>query len=243
MLAALAIPRGAQLFCNEVSEHRAELVESTVGAAMDAGAEVFVGIGDGRGIGEEEPASFDLVLLDAPCTGLGALRRRPDARWRRTPADVADLIALQEDLLDSALTALRPGGVLGYATCSPHDAETLQVIRRVLARRDDVALLDAPAFVDSVALQTISIGRDGEATRDAAAAGPDRAPDPDPDRHSTTTPATPAGFGERATTGLGTAAGTPAAVAERTVQLWPHRHGTDAMFLALLTRTEHRPGR
>ncbi|GAB49557.1 putative rRNA methyltransferase [Mobilicoccus pelagius NBRC 104925] len=191
LLAALSIPRGAQLFCNEVSEHRAELVESTLGAAMDAGAEVFVGVGDGRGVGAEEPDSFDLVLLDAPCTGLGALRRRPDARWRRVPADVADLTALQEELLVSALGALRPGGVLAYATCSPHDAETLQVLRRVLATRDDVRLLDAPAYLDAAAVTPL----------------PDLRPRID--------------------------AGDLAA---RTVQLWPHRHGTDAMFLALLAR-------
>ena len=193
LLAALAIPRGAQLFCNEVSEHRADLVEATLGAAMDAGAEVFVGVGDGRGVGREEPASFDLVLLDAPCTGLGALRRRPDARWRRTPADVADLTALQEELLASGLDALRLGGVLGYATCSPHDAETLQVLQRTLRARADVRLLDARAHLGAVSLAPGLV---------------------DP---------APAGAAE---------------VVARTAQLWPHRHGTDAMFLALLTRVE-----
>ncbi|GMA39889.1 RsmB/NOP family class I SAM-dependent RNA methyltransferase [Mobilicoccus caccae] len=150
LLAALSIPRGATLFANETSEHRAELVESAVGAAMDAGAEVFVGVGDGRRIGAEEPNSFDLVLIDAPCTGLGALRRRPDARWRRTPADVGDLTALQEDLLSSGLDALRPGGVLGYATCSPHEAETIQVVNRVTRGRADVELLDAGRLLDSI---------------------------------------------------------------------------------------------
>lgn len=159
LLAALAIPRGATLFCNEIGEHRADLVESAVGAAMDAGAEVFVGVGDGRTIGAEEPASFDLVLLDAPCTGLGALRRRPDARWRRTPADVADLIALQEELLASGLDALRPGGVLGYATCSPHDAETRQVVERVIRDRDNVELLDANAFLREVVIDATPLGQ------------------------------------------------------------------------------------
>uniref|UniRef100_UPI0036F32FDE RsmB/NOP family class I SAM-dependent RNA methyltransferase n=1 Tax=Mobilicoccus massiliensis TaxID=1522310 RepID=UPI0036F32FDE len=162
LLAALAIPRGATLFCNEIGEHRADLVESAVGAAMDAGAEVFVGVGDGRTIGAEEPASFDLVLLDAPCTGLGALRRRPDARWRRTPADVADLIALQEELLASGLDALRPGGVLGYATCSPHDAETRQVVERVLRDRDDVQLLDANAFLRDVVIDATRLPQRAE---------------------------------------------------------------------------------
>lgn len=218
LLAALAIPRGAQLFCNEVSEHRADLVESTLGAAMDAGAEVFVGVGDGRSVGREEPASFDLVLLDAPCTGLGALRRRPDARWRRTPSDVPDLTALQEELLDSGLDALAPGGVLAYATCSPHDAETLQVVRRVLARREDVRLLDAPAFLDAAALRPVSDAGSAPESSDAR-----------PDGRETPGVEVPAALD---------GAPSPADLVARTVQLWPHRHGTDAMFLALLTRVE-----
>lgn len=158
LLAALSIPRGATLFANEVSEHRADLVESTVRAATDAGADVFVGVGDGRTIGAEEPRGFDLVLLDAPCTGLGALRRRPDARWRRVPSDVADLSALQEELLASGLDALAPGGVLAYATCSPHDVETLQVVRRVLRDRDDIEVLDATEHVHAVAGEDIPLG-------------------------------------------------------------------------------------
>lgn len=184
LLAPLAIPRGATLFANEVSEHRADLVEATVAAAMDAGADVFVGVGDGRALGSEEPGGFDLVLVDAPCTGLGALRRRPDARWRRVPGDVADLTVLQEDLLRSGLDALAPGGVLGYVTCSPHAAETRQVITRVLRDRSDIEILDAPEQLNQV-------------TR----------------------------------SGAGDVGSGPF------VQLWPHVHGTDAMFLALLRRT------
>ncbi|MDO5712700.1 MAG: transcription antitermination factor NusB, partial [Micrococcales bacterium] len=91
LLASASIERGATLFANDSSERRTRLVNQTLGAAIDAGAEVYVGTGDGREIGAQEPESFDFVLLDAPCTGLGALRRRPEARWRRQPQDVAAL--------------------------------------------------------------------------------------------------------------------------------------------------------
>src|SRR6476619_3908588 len=98
LLATLAAPSGATLFANEISEHRAELVRQTLGGAIDAGIAVMVGTGDGREIGAEEPGAYDRVLVDAPCTGLGALRRRREARWRRTPAALADLGGLQRAL-------------------------------------------------------------------------------------------------------------------------------------------------
>lgn len=184
LLAAAAIDAGATLFANDASEHRTRLVDRAVEAAIDAGADVFVGTGDGREIGEQEPDSFDLVLLDAPCTGLGALRRRPEARWRRTPDDVGALSKLQAELLDSAVAATRPGGLIAYITCSPHPAETRFVVDDALERHPDVRVIDAQPFI-----------------RDAAG---EQVPD------------------------LGQ---------EPYVQLWPHRHGTDAMFLALLRRS------
>jgi 16S rRNA (cytosine967-C5)-methyltransferase len=163
LLAALAAQRGARLDANELREHRARLVRD-----VTAPWGVSVRTGDARSFPARE-GGYDRVLLDAPCTGLGALRRRPEARWRRRADDVAALVALQRDLLDAALRLTRPGGVVAYVTCSPHPSETLGVV----ARR---ALLDARAAL----------------------------------------PAMPA-LGEGPT-----------------VQLWPHRHGTDAMFLALL---------
>jgi len=83
------------------------------------------------------PGTFDRVLVDAPCSGLGALRRRAESRWRRQPADVTELVGLQQALLDSALDLVRPGGVVVYATCSPVLAETSEVVAAVLARRAD----------------------------------------------------------------------------------------------------------
>jgi len=164
LLAGLAAPRGARVVANELHPHRAELVRNATSAW-----DVDVRVGDAR---EMRDGGYDRVLLDAPCTGLGALRRRPEARWRRTPGDVAELATLQRELLAAALRLVRPGGVVAYVTCSPHLAETRDIV-------DGADLIDArPAF-----------------------------------------------------------AGLPHLGDGPTVQLWPHRHGTDAMFCALL-----RPG-
>src|SRR5690606_33831883 len=135
----------ATLVANEVQPHRSRLVERALQAIPDGVAEVRTG--DGRDIGQDEPGTYHRVLVDAPCTGLGALRRRPESRWRRTPADLATLTGLQRELLASALDAVRPGGVVGYVTCSPHLAETQVVVADVLRHRDDVEVLDAPAVV------------------------------------------------------------------------------------------------
>lgn len=180
MLGALAEIEGATLTGVEVSEHRADLVR-----AATRGLPVTVHTADGRDPGLEP--GFDRVLLDAPCSGLGALRRRPEARWRKTAADIPGLVTLQRELLDSALRLVRPGGVVLYATCSPHLSETVSVIREA-TRRKDVELLD---------VRKILAGIDGVATEDLGD-GP-------------------------------------------WVQLWPHRHGTDAMFMAALRRSSGGP--
>ncbi|HTY73255.1 MAG TPA: transcription antitermination factor NusB [Actinomycetes bacterium] len=170
LLAGLAGERGARLTANEVQPHRAELVRRAVAGRAE------VTVADGRA-GPWDPASFDRVLVDAPCTGLGALRRRPEVRWRRRPEDVPALAALQRDLLAAAVDAVRPGGVVVYATCSPVLAETREVVADAL-RRGDVEELDV---------------------RPALRGVPDVGDGPD-------------------------------------AQLWPHRHGTDAMYLAALRR-------
>ncbi|WP_307865092.1 RsmB/NOP family class I SAM-dependent RNA methyltransferase [Myceligenerans salitolerans] len=149
LLAALAAQRGATLVANEVQPHRARLVRRALDAVPDGVVEE-VRTGDGRETGTDEPGAYDRVLVDAPCTGLGALRRRPESRWRRTPADLATLTGLQRELLASALDAVRPGGVVAYVTCSPVLAETQLVVTDVLRRRDDVERLDTPAVVRSV---------------------------------------------------------------------------------------------
>ncbi len=173
LLAGLAIAQGCRLLAGEVQPHRAQLVAQNLAAY----------VGDLRPLaivadGTRPPwraDSFGRVMADVPCTGLGALRRRPESRWRRQPADVPGLVALQIRLLDSAIRAARPGGVVAYVTCSPHLAET----REVVAAAHGVEVLRAADYLPEV----------------------------------------------------------PNAAAGDFVQLWPHRHGTDAMFLALLRKS------
>jgi 16S rRNA (cytosine967-C5)-methyltransferase len=150
LLAALARERGATLLANEPAPHRAKLVSQALSAVPRETWRVRTG--DGRDVGNEQPESYHRVLVDVPCSGLGALRRRPESRWRRSPKDLTDLGPLQRELLASALAAVRPGGVVAYVTCSPHPAETKAVVADALRRRDDLELLDAGAALDSVSL-------------------------------------------------------------------------------------------
>lgn len=133
LLGALAGQRGASLVANEVVAHRAELVRQGVHLLDNVDVTMF----DGRH-GPWDAASFDRVLVDAPCTGLGALRRRPESRWRRQAEDLEALVPLQTALLARALELVRPGGVVVYATCSPHLAETTGVVGAVTSGCRDV---------------------------------------------------------------------------------------------------------
>ena len=139
LLASLAAQCGARLVANERQPHRATLVASAMRAVPPEAVHVLAGDGTRPAW---VPGTFDRVLVDAPCSGLGALRRRPESRWRRTPADVDVLVGLQQVLLDVALESVRPGGVVVYATCSPVVAETVDVVAAVLARRDDTDEVD-----------------------------------------------------------------------------------------------------
>jgi 16S rRNA (cytosine967-C5)-methyltransferase len=183
LLAGLAAGRGAGLLAADVREHRARLVQGALRGAMTAPRGPAAVIAADGTAPAWRPGSFDRVLVDVPCSGLGALRRRPEARWRRSPQDVAELGGLQRRLLGTALDSARPGGVVAYVTCSPHLSETRDVVADVLAGRGDTEVLDAPAVLAEVPGL--------------------RCPDPD----------------------------------GRFAQFWPHRHGTDAIFLALLRRS------
>lgn len=170
LLGALAGIDGWRLDAVEPSAHRAELIRKTT---RELPVDVYVVDGRESGLAP----GYDRVLVDAPCTGLGALRRRPEARWRRVPADVAGLVKLQRELLAAAIELVRPGGVVVYSTCSPHLSETVGVVADAV-RRFGVEQLD---------------------TRELLPGVPDLGAGP-------------------------------------SAQLWPHRHGTDAMFLAALRR-------
>jgi len=177
LLCGQAAGDGVFVVAGDAQEHRARLVAGALRGFDPAGHQVVVADGTSPAW---HPGSFAMVLADVPCSGLGALRRRPDARWRRRPGDIDDLVAMQTRLLATALDSVRPGGLVVYVTCSPHRRETAEVISAVAARHG-AAILDAPSWLPEV---------------------PDCA----------------------------------AATDHRFVQLWPHRHGTDAMFLALLKR-------
>ncbi|MFE1955055.1 MULTISPECIES: RsmB/NOP family class I SAM-dependent RNA methyltransferase [Streptomyces] len=175
MLAGLASQRGATLLASEKQPHRAGLVAK----ALDGNPGPYQVIAADGTRPPWRPGVFDRVLMDVPCTGLGALRRRPEARWRRRPEDLDGFGPLQRSLLRTALESVRVGGVVGYATCSPHLAETRAVVDDVLKGFAGAELIDARPLLEGVP----GLGE-----------GPD-------------------------------------------VQLWPHLHGTDAMYLALIRRT------
>ncbi len=145
VLAAEALLHGASLEANEISPARAGLVRRAVEGVP---LEVPVSEQDGRVRAAEAPGAYDRILVDAPCTGLGALRRRPEARWRKAPSDVPELTALQRELLSAAVTALKPGGIVAYVTCSPHLAETSGVVADV--RREWGAALEELSARDVV---------------------------------------------------------------------------------------------
>lgn len=181
LLAALAKQMNAAFQANEISEHRAKLVSQAL-SKIDNSVDVFCA--DARTIGEDAPQSYDRILLDAPCTGLGALRRRPESRWRKKPSDIAELTKLQQELIDSAWLALKVGGVLAYVTCSPHSGETVAIVDWLQRRYgSQVSLLDAPAILKSLN-PNLDLNQD-----------------------------------------------------RKTAQLWPHINKTDAMFIALFTKS------
>ncbi|MFJ4424731.1 RsmB/NOP family class I SAM-dependent RNA methyltransferase [Streptomyces bobili] len=175
LLAALAAERGAVLLASEKQPHRARLVAK----ALDGNPGPYQVITADGTRPPWRPGSFDRVLMDVPCTGLGALRRRPEARWRRKTEDLDGFAPLQRGLLRTALESVRVGGVVGYATCSPHLAETRAVVADLLKQFPQTELVDARPLLPGVP----SLGD-----------GPD-------------------------------------------IQLWPHVHGTDAMYLAIIRRT------
>lgn len=177
LLSSIAKERGINFAANEFSEPRAQLVRNVVHGAT-------VWCGDGRDVATHGE-SFDAVIVDAPCTGLGALRRRPEVRWRRSLADLRELTSLQRELLSSAVSVIKPGGLLGYATCSPHLAETTVQVLDILKKHPELEQVDIAQFLP-------------ENLKDATRA------------HS--------------------------------MSLWTHKHGTDAMFLALLRKKQGSQG-
>lgn len=134
------------LTCMEPNPARAKLVADALGAATKAKIVVAPGQTAPR-------ETFDAVLLDAPCSGIGSLRRKPESRWRKTPAQLSNLVKTQRELLDSAVNALRPDGVLLYSTCSPVVLETNTQIAELLARHPDLELIDLVPMLNKISPQ------------------------------------------------------------------------------------------
>ena len=139
LLSSLAHESGVSFTANEVSEARSKLVVQVVGKAR-------VWIGDGRDI-SSHGETFDAILADVPCTGLGALRRRPEVRWRRTLQDLRELTQLQRELVDAAIGVLEVDGVFGYATCSPHLAETRIQVADTLKRHPELSVISVDSYL------------------------------------------------------------------------------------------------
>ncbi|GAA3742821.1 RsmB/NOP family class I SAM-dependent RNA methyltransferase [Salinactinospora qingdaonensis] len=175
LLGGLAGQRGARLLAAELQPARAGLVAGAVDRTINDAARVVVADSTRP---PWRAGAFDRVLVDAPCTGLGSLRRRPESRWRRSAESVPELVDAQRALLRSALDSTRRGGVVAYVTCSPHLAETSGVVEAITSERDDAVVLRAADHLPEV----------------------------------------------------------PDVASGNFLQFWPHRHGTDAMFLALLRR-------
>lgn len=170
LIGALARIDSASVDAVEVIPHRAQLIENTT-----RGLPVKVHVADGRQPGLD--AGYDRILVDAPCSGLGALRRRPEARWRKEESEIASLSTLQFELLESATNLVRPGGVIVYSTCSPDLRETRAIVDRGVSELG----------LEELNAQEFACGM----------------------------------------TDLGE---------HKSVQMWPHRHGTDAMFFAVLRK-------
>lgn len=182
VLAAEALAVGATVDALEKVPHRVGLVRDSTRAITALRESVLqIKQGDARSL----TGQYSHILLDAPCSGLGALRRRPEARWAKSPHQLEALVTLQGELLESGLGALAPGGILAYVTCSPVVEETVSIVAAALDKNPGIEAMDTPAILDTIAL----------------------CPVPGVSRGSA-------------------------------VQLWTHRHGTDAMFVQLLRRRD-----
>jgi 16S rRNA (cytosine967-C5)-methyltransferase len=139
--ATLIAGTGAVVAAADVQEQRARLVADNARRVSAAG--VMTVVADGRRA-PFRPARADRVLVDAPCSGLGVLRRRPDARWRIGPGDVTDLARLQCELLDEAVGLVAPGGLLVYSVCTLTRAETVGIDEWLATTHSRLAALPPP---------------------------------------------------------------------------------------------------
>ena len=139
LLAAIAKNNEIEFSANEISDVRAKLVRQVVQGAL-------VTTLDAREIASLQK-TYGAILADVPCTGLGALRRRPEVRWRRSVADLKSLVVLQSEIIDASISVLEPGGIFGYATCSPHLSETRIAVSETLKRHPEMEVLNVSPYL------------------------------------------------------------------------------------------------
>lgn len=146
MLQAGLAKDGGQLDCLEPIPNRADLVRGALNPNLPG--KVKVGFGQ-----DAKKNSYDAVLLDAPCSGLGSVRRKPESRWRKTTEQLSGLTKLQNELLDAAANALKSGGYLLYSTCSPLVIETNTQIKQALEQHPELELVNANEVLNKISPQ------------------------------------------------------------------------------------------
>lgn len=136
-LAALMQDKG-RILAGDIYEHKLDRIQENadrLGISI-IGTQLL----DAREVGHSYPGQADRVLVDAPCSGLGVLRRKPDARWNKTEAEIGELPALQHEIIESAAAAVKPGGILVYSTCTIEPAENQAIVEAFLARHPQFQL-------------------------------------------------------------------------------------------------------
>ncbi|WP_258359452.1 16S rRNA (cytosine(967)-C(5))-methyltransferase RsmB [Moorella sulfitireducens (nom. illeg.)] len=157
-LAQLMAGRGTILAC-DVHPSRLELIKENcrrLGVTC-----VQTVLADARELGERYPGRADYLLIDAPCSGLGVLRRRPDARWRKELAGIKEMARLQLEILLGARRALKPGGILVYSTCSLAPEENQEVVRQFLDRAREFSLASLQPWLPAVPPDLETAARQG----------------------------------------------------------------------------------
>lgn len=125
-----------EVFANDIHPHKVKLIADQASRLGLGNVQALAG--DAMELDKRyAPESFDRILLDAPCSGLGVIRRKPDLKWAKTPEDIAEITSIQRDLLDRVSPLLKPGGVLVYSTCTIEPRENEEMVRQFLDRHPD----------------------------------------------------------------------------------------------------------
>ncbi|MCM3256559.1 16S rRNA (cytosine(967)-C(5))-methyltransferase RsmB [Paenibacillus lautus] len=129
------------IVANDIHAHKGKLISDQASRlGLDS---ISIVTGDALDLADRfEPASFDRILLDAPCSGLGVIRRKPDLKWGKSQEDIHEIAALQLRLLESVSTLLRPGGILVYSTCTIEPMENEGVVSAFLEGHSEFAIAE-----------------------------------------------------------------------------------------------------